>query len=154
LWLQALLGWRRGIRQMRQDGPARVTAGRRAARRVEDQSVRVDEHQIAAPTHRFYNEHHLVELVGGVALLALELEYALQRRLMNRPHSGVSQMLADLQTEGGISLDSARRQLPNALDAAVFQVRRQQYIRASHRRRKELDGEAELVHEHQLLHAG
>src|SRR5437016_7343491 len=105
---------------MRQHWTARVATRRSPPRRVEDHAVLVDQHEIAAPTHRFYNEHHPVVLAGGVSLFAVQLEHALKPRLANRADARVAQVLADHQAERRLSFDATRGQARDALHARVL----------------------------------
>src|SRR5579864_109857 len=139
---------------MRQDWPPRIATGWRSTGRIEDLAITLDEHEIAAPPHRFYNQHHPVQPLEGVSLFAVQLEHALQRRLTDGFDSRVSQMLANQQTEGGIAFHATCWKLPDTLDPPTLQVPREQDIGAAYGWREKLDGEAELVNEHQLLHTG
>src|SRR5207302_1477984 len=129
---------------------------RRAARGIEDDPLRVYKHEIAAPSHRFYNEQHLIDPAGGVSLFAVQLEHALQPRLLNRADPRVAQVLANQQTERTIAFDTSPWHFARvkALNTCVFQVRRQQHARASDARRERLDSETELVDKDQLLNPG
>jgi hypothetical protein len=137
---------------MRQDGPAGVSTGRRSTRGVHDVAVLVDEHEIAASTHHFYNEQETVVLAGGVALFAVQLEHPLEPWLADRADVSVAQMLAGDQAERGVALESARGQIADALDAAVFEVSRKQHVGAASTGREDFDRQAQLVRKHQLLH--
>ncbi len=150
---QAVLRRRRRVRQVRQDGSAGVATGRRASRGIEDHAVTVHQQKIAAPSHRFYNEQHPVRPVGGVPLLALELEHALQTRLANRSHPRMAKVLTHHQVEWALMFDASGRQLFDSLHTPVLEVRRQQHVGPTDSRREELDGEAELVDEHDFLKA-
>src|SRR5437868_11873743 len=113
---------------MRQDRPPRISTWWRSPRRVQDGSLLVDQHEIAASTHRFYNEPHFVDLAGDVPLFAVELEHALQPWLVNRSDARVTQVLPKQQTERTIPFETAPWQLRKTLNAALLQVRRQQHV--------------------------
>src|SRR5207244_1976663 len=115
-------------------------------------SILVDQHEIAAPSHRFYNEHQPVEPAGGVPLFAVELEHALQPRLAYSANVRAAQVLADQEAERSITFDPTYRQPPNAVDARMLEVGGQQHVGAPDWRSEEFDGQAELVDEHDLLH--
>src|SRR5712691_9022820 len=115
---------------MRKDGSPRVATWRGSPRRIHDVSVLVDEHEIAAPSHHFYNEQKSVVLAGGVPLFAVQLEHALKPRLANRADVSVAQVLASDQAEGAVAFDSPRGQDRDALNAAVVEVCRQEHIGA------------------------
>src|SRR5205085_9831664 len=117
---QSILRWWRHVWQVRQHGAARVAARRRAPRGIQDDALLVHQDEIAASTHRFYNEHHPVVLAGGVSLFAVHLEHALEPRLANSANARVAQVLAGDQAERRIALDTARGQANDALHARLL----------------------------------
>src|SRR5947207_632102 len=130
---------------MRQDRPPRISTRRRAPRRIQNGPRLVDEHEIAAPTHRFYNERHFVEPAGGVPLFAVKLEHALQPWLANRTDACAAEVLPNQQTERALPFETPPGQLTKTLDACLLQVGRQQHVGASGLRRERLKRQAELV---------
>src|SRR6185295_9851103 len=105
----------------------RVPARRTAPHGIQDQPVLIDEDEIAAPTHRFYNEQNLVVLAGGVALFAVQLEHTLQGWLAEGTDTRIAQVLADYERERGVALEATRRQARQALHPTKFRMSRKQH---------------------------
>ncbi len=142
-------GW--FVRKMRQHGPSRISAGRRTAHGVEDATVCVDEQEIAAPTHRFYNQVNLVLPICFVPLLTLQFEDALERRLPEAQDARMTKVFAGRECERRIVLDATCRQAGHLLDAAELGMYREQYAGTAGAGAKDLDREAQLVWKDQLL---
>src|SRR5215467_8943742 len=139
---------------MRQDRSARVATRRAAPRGVDDGAVLSNQDEIAAPSHRFYNERNFVVLAGGVALFAVQLEHSLQGRLAKRTNPRVAQVLARGQRERGVVLQAASGQIGEPLYARLFRVRGQQHERAAGAWRETFHGEAYFVCKDQALDTG
>src|SRR5262249_673094 len=82
---------------------------------------------------------------------AVELEHALQPRLVDQADACVPQVLANQQAEWAVAFDAACRELRQLLNPSALEVCGQQHEGSSDGRCKALDGQAELVDEHQAL---
>ena len=139
---------------MGQHWAAGIATRRSPPASIKDLSVFIDKYEIAASSHRFYNEQHLVDPAGGVPLFAVELEHALQPRLAHRANSCISEVLSHQQTERGVTLDASVGELTNTVDTRVLQMRREQHVRAADCWREELDGQSQFIDKHHFLHPG
>ncbi len=147
----AFLGRRRNIGQVWQDGSAWIAAGRRATSGVDDRAVLVDEYQIAASTHRFYNEQHSIVLAGRVALVEVQLEHTLQPRLAKDAKASAAQVLADDEREWGVALQAADGKVLQTLHTSKLGVSGEEHAAAASAWREELGSQAELVDEGESL---
>src|SRR5438270_5738579 len=139
---------------MGQHWAAGIATRRSPPASIKDLSVFIDKYEIAASSHRFYNEQHLVDPAGGVPLFAVELEHALQPRLANRADPRVSHVLSHQQTERRVTLEAALWELSDAVDTRMLKMPRQQHVRPADCRGEELDRQRQFVDKHNLLHPG